>query len=223
MSRFCSRRPGAALIVAVVALIAALSGTAYAGITIGKNSVGNKQLRNKSVGTAKLRNGAVSTAKLRKGAVTAAKLSKKLIVPHANIANVAGSALTAGHASSADTAGHAGSADTAGSAGAAAALTGVNVVRSASITNPSQQVTYGEADCPAGQYVIGGGSWTDGTGNEQVNSSWPTRQGATDPAPDAWGVWMDNNEPNDNQFSVYAICVSGSVASSYRGFHAVHK
>jgi hypothetical protein len=217
MSWFHSRRPSAALVVSVIALIAALSGTAYAGIVLGRNSVGTKQLRNR----------AVTTAKIHNGAITAVKLKKGLIVPHArraDIANAAGAALTAGHASSADNAGHASTADSAtqaDTAGSAAGLTGVNVVRSASITDSAGTQMFGEANCPAGQYVVGGGAWTDGTVGESVNSAWPTRQNTSDPVPDAWGVWMNNNEANDNQFSVYAICVSGSATAGFKGDHAV--
>jgi hypothetical protein len=207
MSWFHSRRPSAALAVSVIALIAALGGTAYAGIVLGRNSVGTKQLRNR----------AVTTAKIHNGAITAKKLKKGLLVPHAaraDVANAAGTALTAGHASSADSA---------TAAASSAALTGVNVITSASITNPHGQETFGEADCPAGQYVVGGGAWNNAVkvGVESVNSSWPTRQNATDAAPNAWGVWMNNTASTDSIFSVYAICASGSVASSYEGFHAV--
>jgi hypothetical protein len=217
MTWFRPRRPSAALVVSIVALAVALTGTAYAGAVLGRNSVGTKQLRKN----------AVTTAKIHNGAITAKKLKKGLLVPHAtraDVANSAGAALSAGHASSADSAtnaSHAANADNATTAGSAAGLTGVNVVRSASLTNPAGQQTFGQADCPAGQFVIGGGAWTDGTIAEAVNSSWPTRQNAADAAPDAWGVWMNNNEANDNQFSVYAVCVSGAVASSYKGFHAV--
>lgn len=46
-------------------------GTAYA---VGKNSVGNKQLKNGAVGTAKIKDGAVSTAKIQNGAVSTGKI-----------------------------------------------------------------------------------------------------------------------------------------------------
>ncbi|MEA2210176.1 MAG: hypothetical protein QOF83_124 [Solirubrobacteraceae bacterium] len=204
MPWFRTHRPSAALVVSIIALIVALGGTAYAGGLVGKNSVGTKQLRKN----------AVTTAKIHNGAITAKKLKKGLLVPHAqraDFANGASAAFTAGRASSADTAGSAG------------ALTGVNVVRSAATINPTRQQTFVQANCKPGQFVVGGGAWTDGTVNESVNSSWPTRQAATDTAPDAWGVWMNNNEPSDNLVYAYAICVSGAVASSYSGFHAVHK
>jgi hypothetical protein len=205
MPWFRIHRPSASLVVSIIALIVALGGTAYAGGLVGKNSVGTKQLR---------RN-AVTTAKIHNGAITAKKLKKGLLVPHAqraDFANGASAAFTAGRASSAT------------SAGSAAALTGVNVVRAGPFTNPhGGNVTYGEADCPAGQFVVSGGAWTIGTNAEAMNSSWPTRRATDDAAPDAWGVWMNNNEGNDNIFYVYATCVSGSVASSFSGSRAVHK
>jgi hypothetical protein len=222
MPSFRPQRPSAALVVSIIALIVALTGTAYAGGVLGRNSVGTKQLRKN----------AVTTAKIHNGAITAKKLKKGLVVPHAlraDVANSAAIAFSAGHASRADnatnagTANHASTADSATAAGSAAALTGVNVVKAGPINNPAGSQTFGQASCPAGQFVVGGGSWTDGTGGETVNSSWPTRQNVADAAPNAWGVWMNNAEPSDNVFSVYAVCVSGSVASSYKGFHAVHK
>ena len=59
MSRFAPRRPSAALIVSVIALIAALCGTSYAAFSLPKNSVGTKQLKN----------GAATTKKLEKAAL----------------------------------------------------------------------------------------------------------------------------------------------------------
>lgn len=60
-----SRRLSPALILAFVALVLSLVGTTYAGVQIGRNSVGTFQLRNGSVTTAKLRNDAVTPAKVR--------------------------------------------------------------------------------------------------------------------------------------------------------------
>jgi hypothetical protein len=59
------RRPSPAMVLAMIALILALAGTAFAGVKLGRNSVGTFQLRN----------GSVTTAKLKKGAVTPAKIS----------------------------------------------------------------------------------------------------------------------------------------------------
>jgi hypothetical protein len=94
------RRPGAALVVSIVALIVALGGTSYAAFTLPQNSVGTKQLKN----------GAVTGPKIAPGAITGAniKLGTLGTVPQANNAN---------HAIRADSAIAAGSAPPSGAAG----------------------------------------------------------------------------------------------------------
>jgi hypothetical protein len=88
---------GAALAVSIVALVVAMAGSAYAGVTLGKNSVGTKQLQK----------GAVTNGKIAKGAVGAGKLKKGLVVPnatHASTADLATNATNATHATSATSA-----------------------------------------------------------------------------------------------------------------------
>lgn len=89
-----SRRPSPALIISIIALIAALSGTAYAAL--GKNSVGSRQLKSKSVTTGKIANNAVTSAKVAKETLTGddIRISGLPAVPKANEAT---------HANSADT------------------------------------------------------------------------------------------------------------------------
>jgi hypothetical protein len=81
----------AALAVSIVALVVAMAGSAYAGVTLGKNSVGTKQLKK----------GAVTNGKIAKGAVGLGKLKTGLIVPNALHANVADSATNATNATNA--------------------------------------------------------------------------------------------------------------------------
>jgi hypothetical protein len=98
------RRPSPALVVAFVALLVALGGTAYAGFSVPKNSVGTKQLKN----------GAVTTSKIKNGTVTKSKINTSgLTVPNALFANSAGSAGSATNATNATNATHATGADTA--------------------------------------------------------------------------------------------------------------
>lgn len=59
------RRLSPALVLAIIALVLSLVGTTYAGVQIGRNSIGTFQLRDGSVTTSKLRNGAVTPAKAR--------------------------------------------------------------------------------------------------------------------------------------------------------------
>ena len=79
-----SRRPSPALIISIIALIAALSGTAYAAL--GKNSVGSRQLKAKSVKTGKIANNAVTSAKVAKETLTGddIRVSGLPPVPNAN-------------------------------------------------------------------------------------------------------------------------------------------
>jgi hypothetical protein len=204
-------------VLSAIALIVSLGGTAYASGLVGRNSVGTKQLRNGAVTSKKLQNKAVTTRKIRNRAVTAAKIDTRgLTVPsavHADSASSAGIAFNAGHATTANLAISAGS------------LTGVNVIRGALNPSAPHRQSFGEADCPAGQFPIGGGVWTnsaEATTTQSVNSSWPTRQNPSDPEPDAWGAWVNNTANSAQAFYVYVICASGSVSSTYTADFARH-
>jgi hypothetical protein len=93
-----SRRPSPALIVAIIALIAALTGTSYAAVKLGKNSVGTKQLKSKSVTTGKIANNAVTGVKVAAGTLTGAdiNLSQLGTVPSASNAQTGQDANTVG-------------------------------------------------------------------------------------------------------------------------------
>jgi hypothetical protein len=94
-------RPSPAMVVAVIALIAALSGSAYAAL--GKNSVGTKQLKARAVTSGKIANNAVTSAKVAKNSLTGADINVGALgtVPTATNADSAGNAGTVGgHAAS---------------------------------------------------------------------------------------------------------------------------
>jgi hypothetical protein len=75
------------MIVAIVALVCALTGTAWAAL--GKNSVGSKQLKKNAVITSKIKKEAVTAAKIKKATITGAQinLAKLGTVPSAEVAN----------------------------------------------------------------------------------------------------------------------------------------
>jgi hypothetical protein len=79
MHRILTRIPSPAMVVAVIALIAALSGGAYAASKFnGKNlkngTVSSKKLKSNAVTTKKIKDLNVTTAKLADGAVTVGKI-----------------------------------------------------------------------------------------------------------------------------------------------------
>jgi hypothetical protein len=81
MRTFRPRKPSPAFFISLLALMVALGGTAYAGFSIPKNSVGTKQLKN----------GAVTTKKIKNHNVTASKINTAgLTVPNAANANKLG-------------------------------------------------------------------------------------------------------------------------------------
>jgi len=92
-------RPSPAMIVAIIALIASLSGSAYAAL--GKNSVGSRQLKAKSVTTGKIANNAVNGKKVANGSLSGEDINLAALgtVPAATSATSAGNANTvSGHA-----------------------------------------------------------------------------------------------------------------------------
>ena len=73
MSLIKGRKPSPALVVAILALIVAMAGGAYA-VTVPKKSVGPKQLKAGAVKTGKIADGAVTSGKIADGAVNTAKI-----------------------------------------------------------------------------------------------------------------------------------------------------
>jgi hypothetical protein len=97
-------RPSPAMIVAVIALIAALTGSAVAAKQkLDKNSVGSRQIKRKAVTTGKIANNAVNGQKVANSSLTGEdiNLSKLGTVPAATEAAHAGNADTVtGHPAS---------------------------------------------------------------------------------------------------------------------------
>jgi hypothetical protein len=114
MSGLLSRRPSPALIVAVVALVCALTGTAWAAL--GKNSVGSKQLKKNAVTTAKIKKEAITANKVKKHSLTGQDidLAKLGTVPSASTSATATNATNAVNATNAQNAVRAATAGTAG-------------------------------------------------------------------------------------------------------------
>ena len=94
-------RPSPAMIVALIALFAALTGSAYAAL--GKNTVGSKQLKQKAVTTGKIANNAITSVKVAPNSLTGEDVNLGALgtVPSATNAAQAGNANTVeGHSAS---------------------------------------------------------------------------------------------------------------------------
>jgi hypothetical protein len=119
MSSFIIRRPSPAMVVAFIALLVALGGSAYA---LGVGEVKTRNIARGAVTTPKLKRGAVTAAKLRAGAVRTGKIASNAVtgttvnestlgqVPSATTANSANTANQANSANTANTANFAGNA-----------------------------------------------------------------------------------------------------------------
>jgi hypothetical protein len=86
------------MVVAVIALVIALTGSAWAAL--GKNSVGTKQLKSQAVTTGKIANNAVNSTKVKNGSLTGADINLGALgtVPSAtNGASANNAATVTGH------------------------------------------------------------------------------------------------------------------------------
>jgi hypothetical protein len=110
MSTIRTRRPSAALVISVLALIMALGGTSYAAFSLPNNSVGTKQLRKGSVTTTKIKNRSVTKAKLNMRGLT---VPNAMHAHSAELAQIAASAQEATSATFSEKATHAVTADSA--------------------------------------------------------------------------------------------------------------
>jgi hypothetical protein len=83
------RRPQPATVLALIALVVAMAGTAYAAVNLPKNSVGTKQLKKNSVTTAKIKKNAITGAKVKAHTLVGSdiNLNKLGTVPSASVAN----------------------------------------------------------------------------------------------------------------------------------------
>ena len=74
MSKLKLRQPSPAMVVALVALLAGLGGSAYAG-----SKIGSSQIKKNAITTNKIKNNAVTSSKIKKKAVTSNKIKKSAV------------------------------------------------------------------------------------------------------------------------------------------------
>jgi hypothetical protein len=135
------RKPSPALIVSVIALFVALSGAAYAGVTLSNNTIRSNHIVNGQVRTADLGTSAVTRAKIANNAVNSAKIANGGVAD-ADIASVAGSKVIGkvASAATADSATSAGNSTTLGGLGPAAFIQGTGHAYHGAVTTSSASV-----------------------------------------------------------------------------------
>jgi hypothetical protein len=117
MKRLLSRRPPAAMIVALLALFVALGGSSYAAVKIGardikRGAVGTRAIANDSIRSADIHNAAVSGVDVKDDSLTNADIDNaSLSAQTAKSADIAARATTATSAGTANSAKNAGDAD----------------------------------------------------------------------------------------------------------------
>jgi hypothetical protein len=199
MPRFRIRRPSPALVVASLALLLSLGGSAYAAVGLAPGSVGTRQLRY----------AAVTTEKLARGAVTASKVKPYSLLSE----DFAPGQLPVGPRGPAGATGPQGVPGATGPQGlpgapgapGLAGVSGYQVITSMSAMSATPQKAVA-ANCPAGESVLGGGvaAETPSTDTLATQQSYPNNNNtqwfgvANDlaPTPSAWTL------------VVYAICAN---------------
>src|SRR3954452_12758683 len=67
MTRVMPHKFSPALVISLIALVVAMGGTSYAAISLPRDSVGTKQLKNNAVTSSKIRNGSLGKADFKSG------------------------------------------------------------------------------------------------------------------------------------------------------------
>jgi len=170
------------MVVAIVALVFAMSGSGYAALKLPKNSVGSKQIRTGAVGKSEIANESVTNAKLASGAVGAAELATD---------SVSGAVIEDGSVTAPDLA-----------PGTIPAFSPLTTVASGRQYVPPDDVASAQAFCPAGMKVVsGGGSFIVGDGALNVTQANESGTG--------WFVIGANDSTISGTIEAFAHCAEG--------------
>jgi len=200
------RLPSPSTVIAVIALLIALGGSAYAAGLLPANSVGTAQLRADAVVSSKVKNGSLRAVDFKTG---------QLPVGARGPAGPAGATGPAGPAGATGPQGAQGSAGAQGPKGDPGSLASVTYVSALFGPFPASSQYLGEATCGSGQHAVGGGVLTESgnPGEQAVNSTFPSDGSGTGTQGNtAWGAYVDNLSAGALGFRVYAVCTAaGSV------------
>ena len=198
-------------VASTLALIMVLGGTAYAGASLARNSVGSGQLKRGAVANSDIRNNAVTSAKVRNGSLRAADFARGVL-------NTAASS-TPGPRGLTGPAGPAGPQGAAGVDGEDGVMGPVTVQRT-DVAMPDNTTTAAEVTCPAGQLAISGGASVDETSSDDIKMM-VSRPGSAGVIPtdgqtfvNTWRVVYRNPNGGTGAATIraFALCVDDAAA-----------
>ena len=201
MQGISSRRPSPAMVLAFVALLAALSGTAVA--LPGKKSVKKDDLATSSVGKRAIAKGGVGASEAGKNSVGPSELKTNAV--RGNDVNE-GTLAEVPNATNADTAANAANASSLGGTPAAAYARNVEIVRPGGFTLfLSTSPRTSTITCPAGKTVIGGGGVLSSEDSDvAIHDSFPNAAGT------GWTVEAAEGTATADTWGLraYAVCAT---------------
>jgi hypothetical protein len=204
------RLPAPATVIAGVALLVALGGTAVAAGVLPTNSVGTPQLKADAVVSSKVKNHSLRAVDFAPGQLPAGRRGARGPVGPAGPQGPQGATGPAGAAGPAGPTGPQGPQGPQGPAGGIAQL---QYVAADFGPFPSHTQYSGEAVCPASAHVVGGGvvSESSSPGTQAVNSTYPSDgSGSETEGTRAWTADVDNLSSQSLGFTVYAICTAAA-------------
>jgi hypothetical protein len=200
------RLPAPGTVLAGVALVVALGGTAFAAGVLPANSVGTAQLKNDAVVSSKVKRHSLLASDFKPGQLRAGARGP------AGSQGPAGPPGPAGSTGAAGPAGPAGPQGPAGSKGDQGFSSLSYVVKSFG-PFPAGTQYGGEAPCDNGRHAVGGGvvGVDSGVSEQSINSTYPSDgTGSTDPGNEGWSAWVDNLSTRPLGFDVYAVCATAN-------------
>lgn len=199
------RWPAPGTVVAAIALLVALGGTAYASTALPRNSVGTEQLQADAVIGSKVKDHSLVAADFKAG-----QLPRGADGP----AGPQGPAGPAGPAGATGAKGATGSTGATGAAGpqGPAGFSALHYVSGDLPSLPAHSQYGTEVDCASGDHVVGGGVMTSGGYDEvSIDDSYPSDgTGSGGPGTRGWTAFVSNLGATTGAFTVYAICAAAS-------------
>lgn len=199
-SKTRSFRPSAAMIVACLALVLALTGSAIAA-GVAKNSVRSAQIVDATVRTVDLRDNAVDSAKIAADAVGGEEIAENAVAsPEVAPDSLTASDLGAASVTSSEVADQSLSAADLGPDSVGSSELGTVTIR----TSAAQPIAAGanggvSVDCAPGEQLLSGGGQPANFGVEMTSSR---------PSGNGWLYQAKNNNGSPSTLTAFAVCLT---------------